>query len=163
MLLAPIGDLPQLHGKDKDMTADRQRLLDAWRELWGQYQAIIDAFDGLLYICSPAYEIEFVNRRLAEMLGYSPLGQKCHQAFYNLDHPCPHCFQQKLRRGETVRQKAFNPRKNHTYYQVATPFELRGETLMMVTIQYLPGNCPTRVIFGEPGRTPENGGERNVA
>lgn len=145
------------------MAADGQRRLDAWRELWEQYQAIIDAFDGLIYICSQKYEIEFVNRRLVEVLGYSPLGQKCHQAFYNLDHPCPQCFQKKLRQGETVRKKAFNPQKKRIYYQVATPVHLRGEALMMVTMQYLPVNCPTQVNSPEPGRAFEDGGERNVA
>lgn len=145
------------------MTADRQRQLDAWRELCGQYQAIMDAFDGLIYICSQKYEIEFVNRHLAALLGYSPLGQKCHQAFYNLDHPCPHCFQEKLRRGETVRKKGFNPQKKRVYYQVASLVHLRDEAWTMVTIQDLPLNCQTPVICPEPGRVPENEAERNVA
>jgi PAS domain-containing protein len=145
------------------MAADRQRLLDAWRELWGQYKAIIDAFDGLIYISSPSYEIEFVNRHLAEMLGYSPLGQKCYQTFYNLDHPCPQCFQEKLRRGETVRQKSFNPQSNRTYYQVATPFYLKGEAMMMVTIQYLPANCHSPLILIESEENPEEAAGRQVA
>ena len=114
------------------MAAEHQRLLDAWRELWGQYKAIIDAFDGLIYICSAACEIEFVNRHLAEMLGYSPLGQKCYQAFYNLDHPCPRCSKEEVLRGETIRQQCFNPQNNRTYYQVATPIYLKSETLMMM-------------------------------
>ena len=80
------------------MTAEHQRLMDAWRELWGQYKAIIDAFDGLIYISTSSYEIEFVNRHLAEMVGYSPLGQKCYKTFYNLDHPCPRCSKEKVLR-----------------------------------------------------------------
>lgn len=156
-----VGQQLQIEGKD--MTVDCGRQMDAWRELWGQYQAIIDAFDGLIYICSQAYEVEFVNRRLAETLGYSPLGQKCHQAFYNLDQPCPKCFKEKLRRGETVRKKGFDPQKNRICYQVASPVHLQGEAWMMVTIQYLPINCPTQVTSLEPGGASENGGERNVA
>ena len=145
------------------MAAEHQRLMDAWRELWGQYKAIIDAFDGLIYINSPSYEIEFVNRHLAEMIGYSPLGQKCYKAFYNLDHPCPWCSKEKVLRGETMRQKSFNPQGNRTYYQVATPFYMKGEALMMVTIQYLPANCPTQMISLEPEEAPGEEGGRYVA
>jgi PAS domain-containing protein len=145
------------------MAAERQRLMDAWRELWGQYQAITDAFDGLIYICSASFEIEFVNRNLAEMLGYSPLGQKCYKTFHNLDHPCPWCFKEKVLRGETVRQRSFNPQSDRTYYQVATPFYLKGEALMMATIQYLPANCPNQMISVEPGEAHEEVAGRDVA
>jgi len=134
------------------MAAENRRLMDAWRDLWGQYKAIIDAFDGLIYICSASFEIEFVNRRLAEMLGYSPLGQKCYEVLYNLNHPCPGCSKEKVLRGETVRQKSFNPQIRQANYQVATPLYLKGEALMMVTIQYLPADCPTPMIFMEPGK-----------
>jgi PAS domain-containing protein len=145
------------------MAAEKQRLLDAWRELWSQYKAIIDAFDGLIYICSAGFEIEFVNRHLAEMIGYSPLGQKCYQVFYHLDHPCPQCFREKVLQGETIRQKSFNPRNSRTYYQVATPLYLKSEALMMMTIQYLPANCPIQMMSGEPGEAPEEVSGRQVA
>ena len=134
-LTMPIDKRRNLQKEEIHMAAEHRRLMDAWRELWGHYQAIIDAFDGLIYLSSPSYEIEFVNRHLAEMLGYSPLGQKCYKAFYNLNQPCPRCSKEKVLRGETIRQKSFNPQNNRTYYQVATPFYLSGETLMMMTIQ----------------------------
>lgn len=145
------------------MAAAHQRLMDAWRELWGQYKAIIDAFDGMIYICSASFEIEFVNRHLAEMLGYSPLGQKCYKAFYNLDHPCPRCSKEKVLGGATIRQQSFNPQNHRTYYQVATPFYMKGEALMMVTIQYLPANCSTQMISMEPEGAPEEMAGRQVA
>jgi PAS domain-containing protein len=152
LLTITIDTRRNLQQEEIPMAAEHQRLIDAWRELWSQYKAIIDAFDGLIYICSQSYEIEFVNRHLAEMLGYSPLGQKCYKAFYNLDHPCPRCSKEKVRRGETIRQKSCNPQNNRTYYQVATPFYLKGEGLMMVTIQYLPGNCLTQMISMDSGK-----------
>jgi len=162
-LAEAIGAIHTLHGEEQNLTADHRRLVDAWRELWGQYQAIIDAFDGLIYICSPSDEIEFVNRHLAEMLGYSPLGQKCYKTFYNLDHPCPRCPKEKVLRGETVRQKSFNPQNQQTNYQVATPFFLKGEALMLVTVQHLPGDCHTQLIALGPGEAGEEVAGRQVA
>ena len=154
-LATTIDTRRNLPKEDMHMAAEHQRLMDAWRELWGQYKAIIDAFDGMIYICSASYEIEFVNRHLAEMMGYSPLGQKCYKAFYNLPQPCPRCAKEKVLRGETLRQKSFNPQRNRTYYQVATPFYLKGEVLMMVTIQYLPADCSLPMVSREPEEAPE--------
>jgi PAS domain-containing protein len=162
-LTMTIETIRNLQKEEKQMAADHQRLMDVWRDLWGQYKAIIDAFDGLIYVSSASYEIEFVNRHLAEMLGYSALGQRCYRALYNLDHPCPRCSKEKVLRGETVRQKTFNPQSNRTYYQVATPLYLKGEALMMVTIQHLPANCPTPIILMEPKENPEEMAGRQVA
>jgi hypothetical protein len=97
------------------------------------------------------------------MLGYSPLGERCYQALYNLDHPFPRCSKEKVLRGETVRQKTFNPQSNRTYYQVATPFYLKGEAMMMVTIQYLPANCSSPIILMESEENPEEVAGRQVA
>ena len=71
------------------MAVEHRRLMDAWRELWGQYKAVIDAFDGLIYICSPKFEIEFVNRHLAEMLGCSPWGKSVTRLFIIWTIPAP--------------------------------------------------------------------------
>jgi PAS domain-containing protein len=162
-LAIAIDKMRNLHKEELHMAAEHQRRMDAWRDLWGQYKAIIDAFDGLIYICSAAFEIEFVNRHLAEMLGYSPLGQKCYKAFYNLNHPCPRCSHEKALQGETIRQKFFNPQNNRTYYQVATPFYMKAEALMMMTIQYLPANCPSQLLSIEPEEAPEEVSGRQVA
>jgi hypothetical protein len=145
------------------MAPANQRLMDAWRELWGQSQAIIDAFDGWLYLSSPAHEIEFVNRHLAERLGYSPLGQKCFRVLYNRERPCPWCPQDKVLRGETLRQKSVDPHGDLTYYQVATPFYLQGEAMTLVTIQLLPANCPGPMIFPAPGPSAAPEEDRQVA
>ncbi|MFI5332438.1 MAG: hypothetical protein ACHQ2F_15575, partial [Desulfobaccales bacterium] len=32
-----------------------RRVIEAWRDLWAQYEAMVEAFDGLIYICSENY------------------------------------------------------------------------------------------------------------
>jgi PAS domain-containing protein len=142
MLLATTKEtMRNLLKEGTHMAAEHQRLMDAWRELWGQYKAIIDAFDGMIYICSSSFEIEFVNRHLAEMLGCSPLGQKCYKALYNLDHPCPRCSKEKVLR-EKLRQKSFNPQIDRP---IISCHPLSKARPMMVTIQHLPVDCPTQI------------------
>ena len=37
--------------------------------------SMVEAFDGLVYICSKNYEVEFANKQLIERTGYNPIGQ----------------------------------------------------------------------------------------
>lgn len=138
-------------------TAHKPRL-DAWREMWGQYRAVLDAFDGLIYLCSPSYEIEFVNQHsdITKILGYSPLGQKCHQAFFDLDHQCQKCSKKKVLQGDPTRQIFTHPRTGQTFYQVARPFFQNRDPLMMITVLHLPIDCLNQTISTEPGRAYEN-------
>jgi len=152
-----------LQKEKKQMAPEHQRLMDVWRELWSQYKAIIDAFDGLIYISSPSYEIEFVNQHLAERIGYSPFGKKCYQALYQLDHPCPQCPGATVFRGETVRQKSVNSQSRRTFYQVATPFYLKGEALMMVTIKNLREAGSGKEIIIDADAFPVDSSEQHVA
>jgi hypothetical protein len=122
------------------MHEKHQRLADAWRDLWGQYKAITDAFDGFLYIVSPEYEVEFVNQHLAHLLGRYPLGETCYRAIYSLDHPCPWCGHGHVMKGETVRRISTHPHDTLSSYRVSAPLFWQGELFMMVTVQNLSGD-----------------------
>jgi PAS domain S-box-containing protein len=98
-----------------------QRVLEAWRDLWAQYEATIEAFEGYIYICSSNYEVEFMNQRFIERTGFYPLGQKCYQVIHGLDHVCPWCVNERVFRGETVRWEVQSPKDGHWFYVVNTP------------------------------------------
>ena len=58
-----------LRRKIAELEADNvknRRVIEAWRDLWAQYEAMVEAFDGLIYICSENYEVEFMNQRFIE-------------------------------------------------------------------------------------------------
>ncbi|OGR31752.1 MAG: hypothetical protein A2139_13615 [Desulfobacca sp. RBG_16_60_12] len=97
------------------------RSSEAWRDLWAQYEAIIEAFDGFIYICSQNYEVEFMNQRFIERTGYYPLGQKCYRALHDRDEVCPWCLNDQVFRGETVRWEVLSPKDQHWYYVINTP------------------------------------------
>jgi PAS domain S-box-containing protein len=105
------------------------RLSEAWRDLWAQYEAIIEAFDGLIYICSKNYEVEFMNRRFIERTGYYPLGQKCYEALHDLEDICPWCVNEQVLRGEKVTWEVLSPKDNRWYYVVNTPIRYEGRII----------------------------------
>jgi signal transduction histidine kinase len=95
--------------------------LEALVPLKAEQTAIIEAFDGLIYICSENYVIEFMNRRFIERTGHYPLGEKCYSALHDLDSICPWCVNEKVQRGEKVEWEVLSPKDNRYYAIVNTP------------------------------------------
>jgi PAS domain S-box-containing protein len=120
-LIAELADLRQKLAALEKEESRYHRSSEAWRDLWAQYEAMIEAFDGLIYICSQNYEVEFMNQRFIDRTGHYPLGQKCYQALHDRDDICPWCVNDRVFRGETVRWEVFSPKDNHWYYVVNTP------------------------------------------
>ncbi len=97
-----------------------RRAVKAWRDLWAQFEAMVEAFDGLIYICSENYEVEFMNQRFIERTGYYPLGQKCYKALHDLENVCPWCVNDRVFRGERVVWEVLSPKDHHWYRVVNT-------------------------------------------
>jgi PAS domain S-box-containing protein len=85
-----------------------------------QLEAIIKAFDGLIYLCSQDYIIEFMNEKYIERIGYDATGQICYKTLHNRDSACPWCLIDRILKGETVRCEVLTP-KDNWYYVVSTP------------------------------------------
>jgi PAS domain S-box-containing protein len=120
-LIAELAALRQKVAALEKEESRYHRSSEAWRDLWAQYEAMIEAFDGLIYICSQNYEVEFMNQRFIDLTGHYPLGQKCYQALHDRDDICPWCNNDQVFRGETVRWEVFSPKDHRWYYVVNTP------------------------------------------
>jgi PAS domain S-box-containing protein len=101
--------------------AERKRAEEAARESEMRYRAIVEAFDGLIYICSPDYRVEFMNKQLLERTGYDGTGELCYKVLHDRDSICPWCVNNQVFAGETVRWEVQSPKDNHWYYVVNTP------------------------------------------
>ncbi len=104
----------------KDITR-RKEAERATEESRAKYQAIVDSFDGLIYICSQDHRIEFMNRKLVERTGRDAVGEHCYKVLHDLDSVCPWCVNGRVFAGETVRWEMFSPRDNRWYYVVNIP------------------------------------------
>jgi len=118
-----ISELVELRQRFAELEAKNERAVGSWRDLWASYDAIVEAFDGLIYICSQKYEVEFMNKLLISHTGHYPLGQKCYKALHNLDDVCSWCVTDRVFRGETVRRDWLDPKDNCWYHIVNTPVQ----------------------------------------
>lgn len=108
------------HGYVQDITV-RKRAEEAQRESVAKYEAVSDAFDGLIYICSADFKVEFMNKRLLERTGHDAVGEPCYTALHDRDSICPWCVNESVMQGKTVRWEVLSPKDNRWYYIVNTP------------------------------------------
>jgi PAS domain S-box-containing protein len=85
------------------------------------YRAMIVAFDGLIYICSPDYRIEFMNAQLRERTGYDATGHYCYKALHDLDSICSWCVNDRVVAGNKVQWEVQSPKDGRWYHVSNTP------------------------------------------
>ena len=98
--------------------------LDAIQTRWRKrtlLKGIVDAFDGLIYVSSKTYQIEYINKRLVKRKGYDASNQLCFKALHGRDTPCPFCVKDQVNFGETVSFEVKDPRDGRWYLSVNRP------------------------------------------
>jgi PAS domain S-box-containing protein len=100
---------------------ERKRAEDSIRASRAKYQALVDSFDGLIYISSQDYLIEFMNRKLIERTGRDAVGEYCYKVMHDRDVVCPWCLNDRVFKGEVVHREMFSPKDNCWYYAVNVP------------------------------------------
>ncbi len=109
--------------------AERIQTEQALARSEARYRAMIEAFDGFIYICSPDYRIEFMNDRLKERTGYDATGRNCYEALHEKDSVCTWCVNDKVLRGETVEWEVQSPKDNRWYHVTNTPIRNTDGTI----------------------------------
>jgi PAS domain S-box-containing protein len=100
---------------------ERMQVERSLREREGQLAAIIEGIDGLIYICSEDYRIEFMNDRMARRTGHDGTGLTCYEVLHQRSSICPWCVNERVFKGETVRWEVQSPKDNRWYYIINTP------------------------------------------
>jgi PAS domain S-box-containing protein len=84
-------------------------------------RAMIDAFDGFIYVCSRDYRIEYMNERLIARTGRDATGEPCYKALHDREDICPWCINERVFAGETVHWEIQSPKDRRWYSIVNTP------------------------------------------
>ncbi len=115
--------------------SERKRAETSLHEREALYRAMVEAFDGLMYICSRERRIEFMNRQMIERIGYDATGECCHEALHRFESPCPWCVNERVFNGESVQWEFQSPRDGRWYHIVNNPIRnAEGIASKQVTI-----------------------------
>ncbi len=105
----------------KDRIDDPEELRRIIREKDRLFEAMVDAFDALIFISSFDYRITYMNERMIQYTGYDACGRYCYQVFHGRETACPWCANQQVMRGETVKYEILGSKDRRWYYVVNTP------------------------------------------
>jgi PAS domain S-box-containing protein len=83
--------------------------------------AIIEAFDGFIFICDNNCRITYMNPALKNHIGHDATGEVCHKSLFAFDEKCPWCFEELLSAGQVIKEEFKSPRDNRWYWVVQTP------------------------------------------
>jgi PAS domain S-box-containing protein len=129
------GEPIRMLGTVQDIT-ERKESEKALQDSQANYAAIVEGFDGFVYIYSENHDIEFMNERMMKHIGYDATGQKCTQALQTIGDICPWCKDNIVLANETVRLEIHNRDDNRWYYIINTPIHNQDKsTSRMVMIQ----------------------------
>jgi len=105
------------------------------KESESRLSAIIEAFDGFIYISDPEYKIIFMNKNLRDRSGGSLTNACCYKILHGLDKPCDWCGQAKVLSGGTVRKEIKSPLDDRWFSFTRTPIrQIDGKVERIQTI-----------------------------
>jgi len=100
-----------------------------------QLAAILDAFEGQIYVSNKAYKLTYANEQLLSRIGPRAVGQFCYQTIHGRKSPCPFCVIDQVTAGQTVRFEVKNPRDHHWYYSMNAPIRhVNGSVSLLAMI-----------------------------
>lgn len=85
------------------------------------YNDILESFNGLIYLCSQDYKIEFMNRHAIAHAGRNAVGESCHLVMHGLGDVCPWCVNHRVFQGEIVTIEVQSPKDNRWYEVFNSP------------------------------------------
>ncbi|MBT8340605.1 MAG: PAS domain S-box protein [Desulfatitalea sp.] len=97
------------------------------------FKSLLDAFEGMIYICSADYRIEYLNDRMIDHLGVDATGRHCFHAFGRRTI-CPWCINHRIWQGEIVRWETVSPIDQRWYEVVNAPLHHTDGTMSKCAI-----------------------------
>ena len=84
-------------------------------------KSIVEAFQGLIYVSSNDYRIEYINEKLIKRKKYNIKTELCYKALHGRDAPCPFCVKEQVNRLNVVSFEVRDPRDQRWYLSVNSP------------------------------------------
>jgi PAS domain S-box-containing protein len=93
--------------------------------------ALINAWDGLIYVGGPDFRIHFMNQRFINSLGRDATGEYCYQGLHGRNEPCPWCPKEVFS-GKSANGFFQKPLDGRWYHVINNPVPLDDGTFAKV-------------------------------
>ena len=120
-------------GSMMDISQLKQAEIDL-KEQRAQLAAILDVFEGQVYVCDHNYTLTYANEQLIARIGRQGVGQSCFQAIHARKTPCPFCVLDQVLSGQIVRFEVKNPRDQRWYYSMNAPIRHVDDSVSLLAM-----------------------------
>jgi transcriptional regulator with PAS, ATPase and Fis domain len=96
--------------------------------------AIVDGFEGFLYVSNADYRLSYLNAQCRHRVGSNAVGELCYKAIHRRSAVCPFCVQGQVLRGQTVRFEMMNPKDQRWYHSINTPIHHVDGTISLLAM-----------------------------
>lgn len=127
-------DLALLNEELHQEIARRRTIEEELRNSKDRIQDIVDAFEGLIYICSEDFRIQFVNKGFIDLTGSDSLGEFCYKVLHGRESVCPACNVSQVFEGQTLHREVYNPGKGTWYYVIDVPLHYADGSISRQTM-----------------------------
>jgi PAS domain S-box-containing protein len=107
--------------EERKKTAGKQSSLKPARSGAFDADALLDSMDGMVFVASRDYRIEYMNEAARRKIGRDMTGKSCFTVFHGLEERCPWCMGELVLQGQTIRQEIQGQLDKRWYSNVITP------------------------------------------
>lgn len=131
--LGLIPDTQRTIGSFVDLTQLKEARRET-QESQALFEAIVEGFEGFLYVCDPDYRLAYLNPQCRRRVGRNAIGEICYRAIHHREAPCLFCVHRQVQQGETVRFEMINPRDQRWYQSVNSPIHHVGGKISLLAM-----------------------------
>jgi PAS domain S-box-containing protein len=92
--------------------------------------------DGMVFVASSDYRIEYMNEAALKKIGRDMTGKNCFAVFHGLEERCPWCMGDLVLQGQTVRQEIQGRLDKRWYSNVITPLSRKDGSVAIQALVF---------------------------
>jgi PAS domain S-box-containing protein len=98
--------------------------------------ALLNSMDGMVYVASPDYRLEYMNEAAIKKIGRDMTGKHCFKVFHGLEERCPWCMGGLVLQGQTFRQEILGQLDKRWYSSVLTPLHRKDSSVAIQALVF---------------------------
>ncbi len=133
VLRNPDDEIVGILSSGEDIT-EYKRAEEALRESEEKYRSMMEAMIEPIYICSPDFQVEYMNPAMIRRVGRDVTGEHCFKALHDLEEKCPWCLHDKVQEGESLELEIVSPKDNRSYHISQSPIAHGDGSVSKLTV-----------------------------
>ena len=114
--------------------SERKRTEEALERSDKKFRTMMESMHDAVYICSPDFQVEYMNPAMIRRTGRDATGEHCFKALHGLEEKCPWCVHDKVQQGECIEVDMVSPKDNRSYQVSQSPSVHEDGSISKMTI-----------------------------